>query len=233
MSTLARLEEHDCQVGYDAWAPHYDEDVNPMIAAVEHALDAHPPRWSGAAVLELGCGTGRNLARALARGALRATGVDLSSGMLAIAASKLAGAPVTLLRGDARRELPLPDGDVDLLLISLVLEHLDAEGVGAVVAQAARLLRSGGRLRVCEIHPQLRGDGVAAHFQDPGSGAEIHLPSHRHDLAELGAALVAAGLEVERSTDWFAAGALLDRCPKLARHRGKAVLLDVTAVRAV
>lgn len=230
---MPRIEERDCPAGYDVWAGSYDDEVNPMVASVEHALDRHPPVWTGAAVLEIGCGTGRNLARALDRGAARVVGVDVSAGMLAVAERKLAGAPVTLHLADARRRLPLPDGALDGALISLVLEHLDGPDLVAVIAEVGRLLAPGGWLRICEIHPQLRGDGIAAHFQDVGSDTEIHLPSFRHDHAELLDAMRAPGLQPTSTTDWYAAGALIERCPKLGKHRGKAVLLDVSATAGV
>ena len=55
--------------GYDLWAPAYDGFDNPMIALASRAIDAAALAVSGKRFLDIGCGTGRNLAWALSKGA--------------------------------------------------------------------------------------------------------------------------------------------------------------------
>lgn len=59
--------------------------------------------------------------------------------------------------GVATRRLPLSSGSVDVLYSSHMLEHLDHEEVARFLAEARRLLRSGGtiRLAVPDLHKQV------------------------------------------------------------------------------
>ncbi|TDC64301.1 class I SAM-dependent methyltransferase [Streptomyces hainanensis] len=96
------------------------------------------------ACLEIGCGTGANAAwvRALGR---TPVGVDLSAGMLRHARGRLPAA-----RADATR-LPIADGSVPAVLAMMV--HTDMPDYPAVLREAARVLRPGGRLVHIGVHP--------------------------------------------------------------------------------
>ena len=100
----------DVGAGYAAWASGYDAQDNPMIAAVERYLDRHALPFRGARVLDIGCGTGRTMARALAEGAASVTGLDASPEMLARARNRLAEPAargrVTLLQADLAQSWP-------------------------------------------------------------------------------------------------------------------------------
>jgi len=210
--------------GYDRWAPGYDEHVNPLVAATGWLLEQALPPWAGADVVELGCGTGRNAAAVLAAGARSYLGVDGSEGMLAQARHRVADGRAAFCLADLHRRLPLPDGCCDQLLIVLVLEHIAAPG--QLFAEVARLLRPGGELRLLEIHPELLGAGRNAHFELEGT--EVRFTSQLHPVAALLDALTAAGLAVaaERSVS---AETLASIVPRLARHVGRDVVLDLVA----
>ena len=94
-------------------------------------------------VLEIGCGEGANLVHLGAKPGW--IGVDFAAAKLAHAARVLPGC--RFARADATR-LPFADGWFDAVLVRDVLHHVDARA--AVVAEAARVLRGGGRLAVIE-----------------------------------------------------------------------------------
>ncbi len=185
---------------YDQWAATYDHVDNPMIRVVEEAL---PPLTVGIGplytVLELGCGTGRNLAYMREHGATCVVGVDLSAGMLAKARKRLGG-EVLLFQQDIRTTLPVEDGSVDLVLVSLVLEHID--DTAPVFEQVVRVLRPGGRVVVFELHPEHYDRGKRAHFET--ESGRRYMPAHRHSACDLEEAAAAAGLEALGSRSWAA-----------------------------
>jgi SAM-dependent methyltransferase len=110
-------------------------------------------------LLDIGTGTGRML-ELLAPRAERAIGIDVSPEMLAIARDRLLSEKLTQAQvrlGDLYR-LPFADtgtGDneagFDAVLFHQVLHYLDDPG--AAVAEAARVMRAGGRLLIADFAP--------------------------------------------------------------------------------
>lgn len=221
---VRQLTPAETRHGYDAWAASYDESANPMIAASEWILDREPLACAGADVLEIGCGTGRNVARVLAGGARSYTGVDPSAGMLDRARARIADPRVRFLEGDAGSP-PVEAASFDLGLVVLVLEHL--HDLAAPFAALARALRPGGQLRILEIHPALVAGGTVAHFAD--GGVDVRFASAAHPVAALRAALMATGLGTISVTEHLASGELLAAVPRLAKHRDAPVVIDLTA----
>jgi len=126
-----------------------DKDVEDAIArhmsstAIEHLLDA-------------GTGTGRML-ELLGPQVKRAVGLDVSPEMLAIARDRLMRAGLTQCQvrlGDTYR-LPFPNGGAltgfDAVLFHQVLHYLDDPG--AAVAEAARVMRAGGKMLIADFAP--------------------------------------------------------------------------------
>lgn len=212
--------------GYDRWAADYDQAPNPMVAAAQWSLAQRPLAVTGADVVEFGCGTGRHAPMLLAAGAKSFTGVDGSAGMLASARRRLDDARVRWLQAELRA-VPLSAASCDLVLVVLVLEHL--ADVAAMLAEAARVLRPGGTLRLVDIHPELVAHGTGAHFFDGGS--ELHFARFVHPLPALRQALAANGLTVGELAELAADGDLLRTVPKLGKHAGRPVLFDLAARR--
>ncbi len=155
MSTIER---------YDEAAAHYDLTRVPIgTEIIRAALQAAERPTSEMTLLDAGCGTGAYSA-ALAEVPGRLIGIDRSAGMLAAARAKLEGRSgrVSFLRGDLLN-LPLAQASLDAVMFNQVLHHLEDgrdggyPGHAAALAEAARVLRPGGRLllNAC-THEQMR-----------------------------------------------------------------------------
>jgi ArsR family transcriptional regulator len=111
----------------------------------EALLALLPRAWT---VADLGCGAG-TLSAALAPHVAKVIAVDQSAAMLRTARRRLEGAGNVELHRAELEALPLPDASCDAALAVLVLTYV-AE-VGPVLAEAARVLRPGGRLVVVDL----------------------------------------------------------------------------------
>ncbi len=227
MTRQVKLGTEQTREGYDRWASGYDEHDNPLVAASAWALAQVPLEVGGKTVVELGCGTGRHAPELIAAGAASYTGVDASAGMLARARARAGGDRVRWLEAELAR-VPAAAASFDVALIVLVLEHLAA--LAPLAAEVARLLAPGGRLRIVDIHPDLVQTGTGAHFHDRGE--EVWFTSVRHELGALRASLEAVGLHVTACRELRAEGDLVAAVPRLAKHAGRPVLIDVDARRA-
>ncbi len=136
-------------------------------AAVEQAvLDLLPAAPNGR-MLDIGTGTGRML-ELLAPRVSTALGVDASRAMLALARTRLAkpGLSHCAVRLADMYRLPLGDAGYDLVLLQMVLHH--AEDSPAVLAEAARVLRPGGRLLVIDLSDHDPAATARLAFRWPG-----------------------------------------------------------------
>jgi ubiquinone/menaquinone biosynthesis C-methylase UbiE len=106
-----------------------------------------------ATVADLGTGTGQ-FAATIAPYVARVVAVDASAAMLAAARRRLAPRENVELRQGELETLPLGDGEADLAVLLLVLHYL-AEPAAAL-AEAARVVKPGGRLLVVDMMPHER-----------------------------------------------------------------------------
>ena len=109
--------------GYDRWSRVYDRDANPLPALEEPHMRNAIGNVQGAAVLDLGCGTGRHGLWLAAAGA-SVTAVDFSEGMLAEARLKPGADKIRFLIHDLHEQFPFSDGVFDVVISGLVLEHI-------------------------------------------------------------------------------------------------------------
>lgn len=186
------------EAGYDEWARSYDFMQNPIrdldATAIREVLGA----ISAEAVLELGCGTGKNTGW-LAERFAQVTALDVSAGMLEKAKHKAKSTNIEFLQHDIQKPWPLDDGRFDLVTCNLILEHI--ANLQPIYQEAVRILRPGGRLFLCEIHPyrQLRG-GQAQYLSE--SGDTVLIRAYTHSLAEYINEGLASGLTILRVGEW-------------------------------
>ncbi|MYL96248.1 metalloregulator ArsR/SmtB family transcription factor [Novosphingobium sp. FGD1] len=118
----------------------------PVEAALLDTLGRDPL----GALLDVGTGTGR-MAELLSPGAGQVTALDKSPEMLRIARARLQTLPagkIDLVQGDFTA-LPFAPAAFDTVLFHQVLHY--AQDPGAVLAEAARVLRPGGRIAVVDL----------------------------------------------------------------------------------
>ncbi|MGX1199111.1 metalloregulator ArsR/SmtB family transcription factor [Parvibaculum sp. MBR-TMA-1.3b-4.2] len=103
-------------------------------------------------MLDLGTGTGR-LLELFGPRAKTGYGIDLSPEMLGFARAHLAQPELehcSVRQGDLY-DLPVQDNTVDLVTLHMVLHYLDEPG--AAIAEAARVMKPGGRLLIADFAP--------------------------------------------------------------------------------
>lgn len=134
-----------------------------MFAPLAPALVALAALRPGEAALDLACGTGvvaRLVAERVGIGG-RIVGVDLNSGMLAVARTlpPVAGAAPAWCRADALA-LPLADASLDAILCQQGLQQFPDRP--AALGEMRRVLATGGRLAASVWGPIGRNPGMAA-----------------------------------------------------------------------
>jgi ArsR family transcriptional regulator len=120
-------------------------------ASALHALPAFLDRnWT---IGDLGCGTGETAA-AVAPFVTRVIAVDRSGDMLHAARRRLRDQPNVDVRRGELEALPIDDRDLDAAIVMLVLHH--TPDPAAALREAARVLRPGGALLLCDMLPHDR-----------------------------------------------------------------------------
>lgn len=107
---------------------------------IDQMIDALYHERAGGAVLDVGCGTGEHLKRALAQG-MSATGVEPAAAMREAAGRNAPGATVLPAVATA---LPFDAGQFDIVLEIEVLRYLHDEDIAKALAEAKRVLKPGG-----------------------------------------------------------------------------------------
>ena len=143
---------------YDGLAEWYDERFGADAPLHQPGLLELLGPGSGAC-LDIGCGTGRNFESIRASGR-SVVGLDFSIDQLRRARMRTDG---PLFHGDAAA-LPFADESFDTAITLWI--STDVDDFGAVLREAARVLRSGGALVAYGVHPCFNGPHVV--YEDDG-----------------------------------------------------------------
>ena len=184
------------QAAYDLWANTYDSVENKTRDLELKAAGAVLSHSDFSAVLEIGCGTGKNTSWLKDKSG-SVTAVDFSSGMLEIARQKINDEQVKFQQADITKPWAFPKAT--LVICSLVLEHI--EDIGFIFEQAAKTLEPGGRFYICELHPYKQLEGSRAKFEH--GGELIRLEYFIHHMSDFFQAALNNNLQCISLYEWF------------------------------
>jgi ubiquinone/menaquinone biosynthesis C-methylase UbiE len=193
------------EAAYDGWADWYEDYLahDGYRVAAESLLELLGP--GNGSCLDYGCGVGHQLPSIESLG-WTAFGFDLSRDMLRRASSRCARLAVA----DAAR---FPFGDHCFDAVTTSLTHTDVDDVAPVFAEAARVLRPGGRFATVAVHPCFAGPtatwtdsgGVAvepgylsSERRFVGTGVRLRVGVRHVTLGEFFSKLAAAGFRIDR-----------------------------------
>jgi len=220
--TAKKIERLSVRAGYDLWSETYDSTPNPVVAMdSRHTVKLLSPQ-QGEAILDAGCGTGRNLKELLVSGSLP-TGVDFSHGMLKVARQYYPEVPIAL--ADLERPLPFRDERFDAVLCSLIGEHLSA--LGGVLQECHRVLKPGGRLVFSVYHPEMSAAGIEANFEQ--EGIEYRLGAFHYTVQEHVDLFESTGFANIVVKEFAGDDTLVSSLPSAAKYLGFLILLVLAA----
>ena len=114
---------------------------------------------AGARILDVGCGTGEYVRRAIELG-FTASGVEPADAMRAVAISKNPGASIV---SGVATDLSYPDESFDLVICIEVLRYLDLSDVRQALRELRRVLRPGGTMFLTMVN-RYALDGFYLHY---------------------------------------------------------------------
>ncbi|MCI0438099.1 MAG: class I SAM-dependent methyltransferase [Chloroflexi bacterium] len=206
------------ETGWDEMSDSYQAESRISLDDVHYAPLAPGERElkllgdvRGRRVLELACGAAQN-SIALAKWGARVIGMDISARQLQRARELIAqeGVRVALVRGDMERLLMFRDESFDIVLSSFGWEFVP--DLAACFAECARVLRKGGVLVVCTVHPLTAFEwdadegALIVHdyfnppievWKEPSASSQKGL-TFFHTVQDIFESLVSSGFSVER-----------------------------------
>src|SRR5262245_14058202 len=191
VSTVAAYQQ--VSAGYDA------EAGGGLFAADEPIVAECVSSREAGIALDAACGTGR-FAERLATHGHQVIGVDTSPDMLAHARRRVPNGEFHLAALD---QLPLADESVDVIVCALALVHVP--DLQPVLAEFARVLRSGGDLVISDIHHELTSRGSVISARGPAGEPRI-ATTYRHLLGDYLRPALKLGFQVRRCEEPDAAG---------------------------
>ncbi len=181
--------ERTVTAGYAEWAAGYDTERNPIILAEEPLVHGLLSRYPLGAALDAACGTGRHAAYLASLGH-QVTGIDATPEMLEIAKARV---PSARFETADLKEIPLPDGAMDVAVCTLALTH--CADLGPPMRELARVVRPGGHVVISDVHPLMVLLGVHGGYRQSETEYGV-VRNHVHLASDYLTVFQNAGLDV-------------------------------------
>jgi malonyl-CoA O-methyltransferase len=204
--------------GYNQWSEIYDDETNVLIMLEERYLYPQLARIKAQNIFDCGCGTGR-IAHWLHKQHPKAviTGADFSEGMLKKAREKDNQSGISWQHADLNQPFPFPHGKFDLVVSSLVIEHIN--DLANYFNEIRRVAQWDAGVFITGLHPAMHMLGISARFEN-NANEHILPESQCHSLSTIFNAATAAGLQVSRIEEHIADDQLVAQAPKAGRYLG-------------
>lgn len=183
---------------YNSWSKTYDKVENQTRDLEAKVLREMIADTKQSDILEIGCGTGKNT-EFLKENAAKLVCTDFSSEMIAKAEAKFGADKIVFRQMDLREDWNLGEKSFDLIVCSLVLEHI--ENLDFIFAEARKVLRDGGLFYIGELHPFKQYSGSKARFET-GAGV-FELECFVHHVSDFFAAAKNNNFEIIELKEWF------------------------------
>ena len=188
----------DISQAYNSWAEQYDTNINKTrdleaLALIENLSDIHFD-----SCLEIGCGTGKNTEWLITK-SNKILAIDLSEEMLNKAQAKIKSDKVTFLKADLQKPWTFVTQKFELLIFSLVLEHI--ENLGPVFEKASNSVKSGGYVYIGELHPYKQYTGTKARFET-AKGMNF-VTCFNHHISDFISAAIKHGFAIVNLKEYF------------------------------
>ena len=186
---------------YNQWSTIYDTNTNRTRDLEAFAIRELLKDVRVNSSLEVGCGTGKNTLF-LQHVSASHLAVDIAEDMLQQAINKVDAPHVRFQLADITRSWDFMQDKVDLVVFSLVLEHIaDLEDV---FQNLANVLPSGGLVYIGELHPFKQYAGTKARFEVDGIVKELVVFTHH--VSDFVNTALAAGFELMEMKEYFDEG---------------------------
>ena len=183
---------------YKYWSIQYDTNINKTRDLEAVSLRESLSNYKFASCLEIGCGTGKNTEWLITK-CDNILAVDISEDMLSIAKQKITDKKVSFLNIDISDNRNFTNEKFDLVVCSLVLEHI--EDIRDIIKKIAAHLNIGGILYIGELHPFKQYTGSKPRF-DTESGEQI-VTAFTHHITDFTEAANNNGLKTIEIKEYF------------------------------
>jgi ubiquinone/menaquinone biosynthesis C-methylase UbiE len=188
----------DVRQAYNIWADLYDNNTNKTRDLEAISLRETLEDISVEKCLEIGCGTGKNT-EWLVSNVKELTAIDISEEMLIKAKEKINSDKVQFIQVDITKEWTFSNGQYDLVIFSLVLEHI--EDLYDIFQKVNTVTGVGSYVYIGELHPFKQYTGTKARF-DTDDGQQI-VTCFNHNISDFTHSAKMNGFEILEIKEYF------------------------------